>query len=833
MLFLVNLVLVLVSAFFFMRLTKIQQRVAFLLGIYILGYANVVLIEELAGLFSVLNWKIVFSLQIVYTLIACFLWMKFAGGGFSWHFKREMPRLILGKIWEKIKAYPEIVALGIGVGIVYLLGAGMILVIPPDNYDSMTYHLSRVGYWLQYHSLYPWPTINVRQTTFPMNVELGTLWTILWWGKDQLAGFVQWMGAITIVLSIYGMVRVMGYSRIAGVTTALLFPTLTQVLFQSTTTQNDLTTAALWSCVTFFYFAGIKLKNNAYFTLSAIAFGLAMGAKSTSLIMLPAWLLVLGVSYVRDRHTMFVPLKIWILTSFVSTLFLGSYIYIQNQVVYGGPLGPGERGSGAVGLKRGTNYRFELLRDNVARYGYQLVDFSPLPSALSLPSNLLKQEMFTSIYGVLHIPVEENMNTMPKQREFRLDRFTGTLTENDSWFGPLTTFLIISIVAQLIRWKNSKYEVAQIAPLILFFGFLFLHSAAQKWTPAKGRYYMIPIALSFPAMAVFFSFYSERVNRIFRIVFVLLGLTSMFFVRFGPQDSMTILPNIRSLQRRPPSWERQELVLKYINRMIPPDSDIGFAPFNADSRDYPLFGENFMRKVYFIPHDFAGRFLNPFQEFDYVYKSRKIYPVPRKTDGSFFEASQQIDYIYLDKTGTVGKKIRIKALSSENYSLILEGTPLFSVWARNDIFPKLNSCKRPQWPLDELFLIDQRLRCVVWAQFPLISPSETPTIDLVNDPDAGFQVHLFSVRNLSVTLKFKMTSLRSEAADHQINIRLLQDEGEYYSTMAVVGNSPLTINVDLPKGESVLDIHLVAPPLPKGKVPLQLIRIERISVDAP
>ena len=53
-----------------------------------------------------------------------------------------------------------------------------------------------------------------------MNAELGVLWTVLWSGTDRLSGFVQWISVPVIMLAIYGLTRLLGYSRWSSAVTA-------------------------------------------------------------------------------------------------------------------------------------------------------------------------------------------------------------------------------------------------------------------------------------------------------------------------------------------------------------------------------------------------------------------------------------------------------------------------------------------------------------------------------------------------------------------------------------------------------------------------------------
>ncbi len=67
------------------------------------------------------------------------------------------------------------------------------LVAAPNNYDSMTYHMTRVAYWMQHHTVAHFPTHNTRQIFMSPWVEYVILHLqVLSFGSDRLVNLVQW-----------------------------------------------------------------------------------------------------------------------------------------------------------------------------------------------------------------------------------------------------------------------------------------------------------------------------------------------------------------------------------------------------------------------------------------------------------------------------------------------------------------------------------------------------------------------------------------------------------------------------------------------------------------
>ncbi|MDO8754235.1 MAG: glycosyltransferase family 39 protein, partial [Anaerolineales bacterium] len=444
--------------------------------------------------------------------------------------------------------------------------------------------------WMQYQSFYPWPTPNQRQIIFPMNGELGLLWTILWGGSDQFAGFVQWLAVPAIMLGIYGFARLLEYPRTQAALSALLWATVVQVRFQSHTTQNDLITASFWVALVYFFFQGLREESRAAFYFSGIAFGLAIGSKSTSLVMLPGFALAVFLVALKNfRNERFRAQVIrWVLSASLGFLLLGSYIYIQNFVAFGYPLGPRAFSTNVIGIEGeetiGTH--LALLRDNLGRYIYQLVDFSTLPPGIVSVIQPIKKGFFSLIYNSLGITVENQETIGIGRGKFNLD-YINIFNADNSWFGPLLVFLIPAILAQTYQGARRR-DMLRLTLGIIPIAFLLLFSAAQDWTPAKGRYFAAPVALAFPLIA---SIFEVRIfgRRLAGPILVLLGIMTLFFSSasgiYYSRDSDW--KKVLLFRRDEPAW-LNDFDYQMLTQIIPENASIGLRGA-GDFRDYPFF----------------------------------------------------------------------------------------------------------------------------------------------------------------------------------------------------------------------------------------------------
>src|SRR5919201_1454741 len=110
--------------------------------------------------------------------------------------------------------HPLLVALGLVVGLTMLFQLFLVVVAPPDNWDSMTYHLARAAAWYQHHSVgYLHDANTERLNVFPPNAEIGTLYTFAFVHGDRLAALPQLVAELAALAGCYAISRRLGFSR--------------------------------------------------------------------------------------------------------------------------------------------------------------------------------------------------------------------------------------------------------------------------------------------------------------------------------------------------------------------------------------------------------------------------------------------------------------------------------------------------------------------------------------------------------------------------------------------------------------------------------------------
>lgn len=137
-----------------------------------------------------------------------------------------------------------------GILLVLLFFAALFTV--PYNYDSMTYHLARIGHWIDNGSVNHFVTAIARQNYSPVLAEYNLLHLFLLTGSDSFLNMLQYFAMPITALYLYKCARMLGTGRSYSVFAAFLFVTMPLTISQSMTTQNDLF-GAMWFALFLYY----------------------------------------------------------------------------------------------------------------------------------------------------------------------------------------------------------------------------------------------------------------------------------------------------------------------------------------------------------------------------------------------------------------------------------------------------------------------------------------------------------------------------------------------------------------------------------------------------
>jgi hypothetical protein len=187
-----------------------------------------------------------------------------------------------------------VLALAVALSLAY--EAVLVVAMPPNNWDSLTYHLARVAAWAQHGGVYWIPDApTARMNEFQPLAEQQILVWFVATGRAALFALPQLLAQLAMVGAVFEVARKLGYAARASAFAALLFAAFPLVALEATTAQNDLVAAALPVLAVALILEG----GFAEVAVAGVSTGLALGVKLTTLYALPV---VLLLALTRDRR---------------------------------------------------------------------------------------------------------------------------------------------------------------------------------------------------------------------------------------------------------------------------------------------------------------------------------------------------------------------------------------------------------------------------------------------------------------------------------------------------------------------------------------------------
>ncbi len=171
---------------------------------------------------------------------------------------------------------------------VLLLLLFMLCKYPPTTWDSMTYHMARIVHWMQNQSIDYYFTSISRQNRMGPGAEYLLLFFQVLTGTDYLATSVQFIAFLLLPGAYFYLLRTLKVLQCYHSPIVLLTLTAPMLLFQATTTQNDVV-AALAAVATIIsavrIFAGrIEKLSTADFALFGLCLAVGFLVKPTAIL---------------------------------------------------------------------------------------------------------------------------------------------------------------------------------------------------------------------------------------------------------------------------------------------------------------------------------------------------------------------------------------------------------------------------------------------------------------------------------------------------------------------------------------------------------------------
>ena len=469
----------------------------------------VVLSTEIFSLLRLLTFEWVFGLWLVVNILGLIVYLKF-----------KSIKLIVEK--NQNDKFPSVL-IGLLSSVLFIFAAvGLIAVVsPPNNWDSMTYHMSRVVHWIQNHSVEHYPTSYVPQLYHPPGAEFGIMHFQIITGGDRFANLIQWLSMVGSAIAVSLIAQQLGANQRGQVFAAVFAATLPMGILQGSSTQNDYA-VCFWvvcfvSCGLAGMSAGITLSNTLKIGASL---GLALLKKTTAYIFaLPfiIWFIIIGIK--RYHKKMLPP----ILMIAAVTLLLNVGHYWRNYDLFGYAIGAPQSFTKEYKIEIFTLPTFlsNIIR-NLAMY---------VGTSISRINGLIVA-VVKLLHKILGILPNDPRVTWPPGQVYGLT--TPSFNENNA-SNPIHFGLILASVILIFnqpKLKEFKIVMVYLAATITTFLLLCLLLKFQPW---QSRHHLTIFVLFSPIFGLTLSQLSNyKIANYIVVILILMSLPWVFHNKFRP-----------------------------------------------------------------------------------------------------------------------------------------------------------------------------------------------------------------------------------------------------------------------------------------------------------
>lgn len=421
----------------------------------------------------------------------------------------------------KIKNFIKLLLCGLGFVVATI---GLIAIIaPPNNWDSMDYHMSRVAYWIQNHSVAHYPTSYTPQLYQNPWSEFVILHFQILSGGDYFANLVQWLSMIGCIIAVSLIAKLLGGNLQGQVFSAVVTATIPMGILQASSTQNDYVVAFWVVCLAYYLLSTIQAETSKIWTNSfkiGSSIGLAILSKGTAYFYVFPFLIWFAIYQIkRLRWQAWKPALI---VGSISLLLNISH-YLRNYNLFASPLGePSDYRNEAHGIN--------ILVSNILR---NIALHIGTPIGLW---NGIANKLIQIIHIFIGVDINDPRITFSKTFFVPGGWSTIGIPGNENGAGNLVHLaLIIICVIIFISRKSIRRQSYLFAYLITTVSTFLIFCYLVKWQAWNSRLHLPFFILISPFIGVVLSKLKKQKIAIFIVTFLLVSsLPWVFFNRYRP-----------------------------------------------------------------------------------------------------------------------------------------------------------------------------------------------------------------------------------------------------------------------------------------------------------
>jgi hypothetical protein len=141
------------------------------------------------------------------------------------------------------------VGLLLGVLIILLITGMVAWKTPPQTWDSLNYHMSRVAHWAQMKAVRHYPTGIEVQNNMPPGAEFFVLHTYVLSQGDKWVNFIQWFAMVLSLIGVSWIAKQLGANRFGQLLAVVFTATIPMGIVQASSTMTDYVVSFWMVCV--------------------------------------------------------------------------------------------------------------------------------------------------------------------------------------------------------------------------------------------------------------------------------------------------------------------------------------------------------------------------------------------------------------------------------------------------------------------------------------------------------------------------------------------------------------------------------------------------------
>lgn len=515
--FLISVLAVLFSAYFLTSCLMKNEEKNHLVFIYffLISFAQIVLIFELLSLFSLINPINFLIGNFIVLIFAVLTWVKNKMPVYNFPIKSIFKKLI-----EVLKKDKALFFLAIFFSLFLAMQLLLALFLPCNFGDAMSYYFPRCTTWLQQGNLNHFTTLDARELVMPINMDLLYLWKIMFTKNIGGVGIFSYLGFVLAVTSLFNFSRELGFSVRRSLWSIFIFSSLALVGLEIHTPILDLFVGSL--LISAIYLFLLVCKNNSRHNLyfSSLTIALALGTKTTAIIVLPVILcLFVVISFVYSKEnakTNIIKLVLFLIFNF---FIFSSYNYFQNFIDFNNFVSSKEQI-----LLHGFNGGIKSFLCSFTKYIFMFFDFSGMPDFVGYNNLINRLQIFVlSLFG-------EKLDSYTSNYFLKYFIFNSKVTLISSLLGifGLVAFLpsfLISIKKYFQNKKSKKRTILFALSLALVLMLLIL-AISVVYMGYNARFILTFVVIASPILLYTYM----RKVKLIKCAFVLVAFIYLFCI---------------------------------------------------------------------------------------------------------------------------------------------------------------------------------------------------------------------------------------------------------------------------------------------------------------